>query len=381
MLLNYTSSRYDVQINILETQDNVTPAIIINRPLEEYRKFLTTKPEKTLITMLINQGKKKSKDAKVFDGNYNHCNKRDHKKDQCWIKHPELKPEKSKKNGRTKRPKYSLMTTTTPKRQSGPNIWFIDSRTSDHFSSHREFFSTFRKLDESTFIETAEGTAMGTGIETIILVILGKNDIEMELQLNNVIYASNMSTNLFSLMATYDKDYETRITPGYGLRIFHGETLIIIAIRDEGGLFRLKTTTDSYAMTTQVSEETTPEIDINIWHKRMSHLDEDNVRRLAKMIEDMKIKIRTIVGVCESCLEGKQTRQPSHKPTTRTSEPLELIHSDLCEPIDPTTYDETNYYVLFIDNFIRMNHIYPLKGKTSMEMLEKFREYRSKVEK
>ena len=87
------------------------------------------------------------------------------------------------------------------------------------------------------------------------------------------------------------------------------------------------------------------------------------------------------MGVCESCLEGKQTRQSSHKPAIRASESLELIHSDLCGPIDPTIYGGTNYYVLFTDDFTRMSHIYPLKGKTSVEVLEKFREYRSEVEK
>jgi len=309
MLLNYTSSHYDVQISILEVQDDVTSTIIINRLLEEYRKFLAAKSEKILMAMLINQGKKKLKDAKAFDENCNHCNKRGHKKDQCWIKHPELKSEKSRKDERLERPKYSLMATSTSvamlKRQSGPNIWFTDSGASDHFSPHRDLFSTFRKLDESTFIETIEGTAIGTGMGNIILIVLGEDDIEMELQFNDVIYAPNMSTNLFSLIVTYDKGYETRITLGYGLRIFHGETLVAAVVRDQGGLFRLKTTTDSYAMTAQVSKETTPEIDINIWHKRMNHLDEDNVRRLAKMVEGMKIKVRMTVGVCEPCLEGK----------------------------------------------------------------------------
>src|SRR5947207_12131131 len=143
--------------------------IIINRLLEEYRKFLAAKPEKILMAMLINQGGKganqksrKSKDERneknssssKFDRNCNYCNRRDHKENQCWTKHPELKPEKSRKNERTKRPKYSLMATTTnvamPKRQSGPHIWFTDSGASDHFSPHRELFSTFHKLDEPT---------------------------------------------------------------------------------------------------------------------------------------------------------------------------------------------------------------------------------------
>jgi len=81
------------------------------------------------MAMLTNQGKKKSKNAKTkIDGNCNSCNKQGHKEDQCWIKHPELKPEKSRKDERMERPKYSLMATTMsvamPKRQSGPNIWF-----------------------------------------------------------------------------------------------------------------------------------------------------------------------------------------------------------------------------------------------------------------
>ena len=126
----------------------------------------------------------------------------------------------------------------------------------------------------------------------------------MELQLNNVIYAPNMSTNLFSFMTIYDKGYETRITLGYDLRIFHGKTLVAAAVRDQEGLFRLKTIIDSHAMmATQVSE-TTPELDINIWHKRIDHLDEDNVRRLTKMVEGMKIKVRMTMRVCEICLEG-----------------------------------------------------------------------------
>ena len=95
-------------------------------------------------------------------------------------------------------------------------------------------------------------------------MIFGKNDIEMELQFNNIIYALNMSMNLFSLMTIYNKNYETRIIFEYDLRIFHEEILIVVAVRDEEGFFRLKIIIDSYAMITQVSKEITFEIDINI---------------------------------------------------------------------------------------------------------------------
>src|SRR5579859_6456533 len=131
VLLNCAPPRYDVQISILEAQDDVTSSIIINRLLEEYRKFLTTKPEEKRMAMLTNQrkganqkGKSKRQTPTKFDGDCNHCNKRGHKEDQCWIKHPELKPEKGRKDERMGRPKYALMA-TSPKRQSGPHIWLL----------------------------------------------------------------------------------------------------------------------------------------------------------------------------------------------------------------------------------------------------------------
>src|SRR5579859_3974542 len=358
VLLNCAPPRYDVQISILEAQDNVTSSIIINRLLEEYRKFLTTKPEEKRMAMRADQrkgGKSKSgrnpSSSPKFDGNCNHCNKHGHKENQCWIKHPELKPEKGRKDERTERPKYALMA-TSPKRQSGPHIWFTDSGTSEHFSPHKDLFTTLRKLEEPICIETAEGTATGTGIGTITITVLGENNIEMDLQLNDVIYAPSMSSNLFSLAAAYDRGYETRMTPGYGVRVFHGEEVVATTIRAAGGLFRLRTPTDSFAYAAQVTSAT-PELDIDIWHRRMGHLGEDNVRKLAKMVDGMGIKVRTTVGVCEACLEGKQHRQPSHQPATRAKEPLELIHSDLCGLIDPTTYGGTNYYLLFTDDFTR----------------------------
>src|SRR5438552_3443481 len=167
-----------------------------------------------MMAMLTSHGKGKrwtnsKKNTGKFDGKCKHCSKRGHKEDQCWIKHPELKPEKSRKDERAERPRYSLMATTTsvitPKRESGPQIWFTDSGALDHFSPHRDLFTTFHKLEKPTYIETAEGTAIGTGIGTITLMVLGKDDIETELQLNDVIYAPNMSSNLFSLTAACDK--------------------------------------------------------------------------------------------------------------------------------------------------------------------------------
>src|SRR5579859_6554099 len=59
VLLNCAPPRYDVQISILEAQDDVTSTIIINRLLEEYRKFLITKPEEKRMAMHADQQRRK----------------------------------------------------------------------------------------------------------------------------------------------------------------------------------------------------------------------------------------------------------------------------------------------------------------------------------
>ena len=107
VLLNCAPSRYDVQVSILEAQDYVKPATIINRLLEEYRKFLATKEDKPVTALVSTQGKgKRSTDSKKFDGKCNHCKKQGHKENQCWAKHPELRPVRQ---GGKDKPKFSIL--------------------------------------------------------------------------------------------------------------------------------------------------------------------------------------------------------------------------------------------------------------------------------
>jgi hypothetical protein len=118
------------------------------------------------------------------------------------------------------------------------------------------------------------------------------------------------------------------------------------------------------------------QLDLAIWHRRLGYRGEDNVRKLTGMSKGIDLKEGTLVGVCEPCLEGKWTRQPS----TRATAPLELVLNDLCGRIEPTTIGGANYYLLFTDDYTRMSQIYPLNGKTSKGVLGKIKEYKAEVE-
>ncbi|CAL8997271.1 unnamed protein product, partial [Prunus brigantina] len=76
-----------------------------------------------------------------------------------------------------------------------------------------------------------------------------------------------------------------------------------------------------------------------IWHRRLGHLNMDSLQLMQK--QDMVISLPEITskkGVCEGCVLGKQCREAFPKETTtRALTPIELIHSDVCAPMQTTT--------------------------------------------
>lgn len=60
---------------------------------------------------------------------------------------------------------------------------------------------------------------------------------------------------------------------------------------------------------------------------------------------------------------------------TRATRPLEIIHTDLCGPIDPDTWDGNRYFLTFADDFTNYLMIYLLKTKGEVAgMLKKHAE-------
>ena len=77
---------------------------------------------------------------------------------------------------------------------------------------------------------------------------------------------------------------------------------------------------------------------------------------------------------CEGCAHGKEKRVsfPKLGQATRASEILEIVHSDVCGPMQ-----ESRYFVTFIDDKSRFTAVYFVKTKD--QVLEKFKEYEAMV--
>ncbi|KAI5333630.1 hypothetical protein L3X38_023762 [Prunus dulcis] len=89
--------------------------------------------------------------------------------------------------------------------------------------------------------------------------------------------------------------------------------------------------------------------------------------------------LEAVNGVCEGCQFGKQHREwfPKNQ-AWRASTPLELIHMDLCGPMQNESISGNKYFMLLIDDCTRMIWVYFLRYKS--DALNCFRKFKSMVE-
>lgn len=98
------------------------------------------------------------------------------------------------------------------------------------------------------------------------------------------------------------------------------------------------------------------------WHARLCHIGQDRMNRLARdglLGPIAKLDLPT----CEHCLAGKATRKPFGKAFRATS-PLQLIHSDICGPMNVRARHGALYFITFIDDYTRYGHVYLISHKS-----------------
>ena len=90
------------------------------------------------------------------------------------------------------------------------------------------------------------------------------------------------------------------------------------------------------------------------------HLGHINSNIIQRIIKDGLLGPMDFDGfpICESCLEGKMTKQPFNAKGRRAQELLELVHSDVCGPISIQAKDGYEYFIPFTDDYSRFGYLY-----------------------
>jgi hypothetical protein len=98
-------------------------------------------------------------------------------------------------------------------------------------------------------------------------------------------------------------------------------------------------------MVNVAQDDSTPDL----WHKRLAHMSEKGLKILAKkslipFAKSMPLNSR------DYCLFGKQHRVSFRRSSTRKTNVLDLVYSDVCGPIKVESLGGNRYFVTFIDD-------------------------------
>jgi Integrase core domain/GAG-pre-integrase domain len=112
-------------------------------------------------------------------------------------------------------------------------------------------------------------------------------------------------------------------------------------------------------------------IDVNVWHMRLDHIGQQKMDRLAK--KDLLGHLeRVSLPACENFLKEKMERK-SFGTGTRSEFSMQLIHSDIYRPMNVWARHGGRYFITFIDDYTRYDHVYSISHK--FEALAYFKKF------
>lgn len=294
------------------------------------------------------------------------CKKTNHTESSCYFRTKQA--ENSSKNNEKK---VSFLTEEKPV-SADKNLFVIDSGCTSHMVNDIDLFKTIEKkhIDICVAKKNTEIKAKGVGIienETFIL--------------NGVLYVPELSKNLLSVNAITENQGEVIFSEDK-VSIMKNKTKVLEGTKNEKGLYVVDLNANEENQETSYLAETKEEKVIN-WHRKLGHLNINSMKKLIKEKMTIGIDINENISdyfemPCEICLQAKQVRFPFDSERTKAKRPLELIHTDLCGPIEPNTWDGKNYILTILDDYTHYTVSYLLKHKN--EVPDYLKEYIAEME-
>ena len=252
------------------------------------------------------------------------------------------------------------------------NIWFLDSGCSSHMTGAR---SSFKELDESVKLKVALGDGKQVQVEGkgTVAIKNGHGNINL---LYDVYFIPNLSQNLLSVGQLLTNGYSLLFEDFLCVIKDKKTNQVVVEVQMAANkLFPLEVScVKNHALVVKENTET------KLWHLRSGHLNVKGLKLLSQ--KEMVFGLPKIdsLDFCESCIYGKQSKKPFPKgKSRRASCSLEIVHADLCGPMQTKSFGGSKYFLLFIDDSTRMSWVYFLQLKS--ETFQAFKKFKALVEK
>lgn len=277
-----------------------------------------------------------------------YCKKHGHIAKDCWFK--------KKKDGKSnKREETNAFITIAMVGEVKSHEWILDSGASEHMSHAKEVFSNYKSLEEEKHIKIGDGSIIkAVGIGTV-KVLAFNGELWIPSEINNVLHVPNLKANLFSAGSAIDKGY-IMISMNSECKFKRKTDNKVVAIaKREGKLYKMQFKEEELLLNMAKKKETLRE-----WHEKLAH---QNYRQVRKVLQKYGIECEKNEEVCEVCYEGKQHRKPFTQSQTQTTKSCEIIHADICGPMEEESIGKSKYFLMLKDDYSHYRMVYFLKHK------------------
>ncbi|KAC9449885.1 hypothetical protein E3N88_45811 [Mikania micrantha] len=298
------------------------------------------------------------------------CNQFGHIKADCWNEPQAQAAVQDEEDDE----EYRLFMAIGCEKNCEQDVWFLDSGCSNHMTPKRDIFTCMYNTPK-------HHVKLGNG-KSIQVENKGKIKLEVEAGkyrvLDDVQFAPELGYNLLSVGQLMKAGYRLSFDEDK-CTITHKQTGDIMSViwRSSNNLFPLdvsrpRSRLNSKALTVTSENESL------LWHLRFGHLHEKGLKMLSQ--QEMVHGLPSIKQwpTCEGCMLGKQTRKPFPKDAWRASQLLQLVHADLCGPMQVKSLGGSSYFFLLTDDYSRMSWVFFLSQKS--EAFDKFKVFKARVE-
>lgn len=363
MVLKSMPDSFDNLTTALETREDkdLTMDLVKGKLLDEAQKRMEkTHPSESILRV--------GAEKKII---CHQCRKPGHMKRDC----PMMKNEGSStsggrsggQNGQPKHKPKGKAAKTTPfaftvsKNRKLMKTWIVDSGATAHMCCDRSFFQALKPSSGVT-ITLADGNETAVqGIGSGRLFCYDDSGNQQEVILSDVFYVPDLESNLVSVGCLVNKGAEVTFGKSRGCVIQCGGVVAAVA-QKVGGLYQLNTGAERSMNVVHHTKDC-----IHSWHRKLGHRDPEAIQRVVRegLAKGVSIKKCDIYQTCECCAEGKIARKPFPRKTERQStKVLDLIHTDICGPMNTVTPGGSRYFLTMIDDHSRYTVVYFLKRKS-----------------
>ncbi|KAL2237500.1 UNVERIFIED_CONTAM: Retrovirus-related Pol polyprotein from transposon TNT 1-94 [Sesamum indicum] len=261
-----------------------------------------------------------------------------------------------------------------PKRRFGSKRKWLDSGATTYVSHVTQGFCSIQPINgtEQHLFMGNKMKARIKGIGTYRLIL----DTECHLDLEKCLYVPECARNLVSVSVRDNTCLCFKITHGtfklLKKRYCCGSGTLLNGLyrfnldeKFSDFLFNIK---HSIGITCSAHNENSA----SLWHQRLGHISKERIMRLVKS-EILHQLDFTNLEACVECIKEKQTTHTVKKLATKSTQLLEIIHTDIRGPFDVPSWSSEKYFITFIDDFSRYGYLYLLHDKSqSVDILEVF---------